>query len=108
MTAWLPALVVCLVSAPAFAGEIRGTVTVGGKSIGQGIAIEAHCGEQVHSTSTDKYGSYRVFLPENGTCQLQVLYQNQTPSREVISFDDSTRYDLALEKDGEQYVVRRK
>ena len=60
MTAWLPALVVCLVSAPAFAGEIRGTVTVGGKSIGQGIAIEAHCREQVHSISTDKYGSYRI------------------------------------------------
>lgn len=99
---------ILFIATPASAGEIRGTVKVGGKPIGPGVGIEVHCGEQVHSTSTDKYGTYRLYLPENGTCQLSVKYQNQAPSREIVSFDDSTRYDLTLEKDGDQYVLGRK
>ncbi|HJU06397.1 MAG TPA: hypothetical protein VJ692_14720 [Nitrospiraceae bacterium] len=104
---WLPILVLLLITSPAFAGEIRGTVTEGGKSVGAGVAIDVRCGDKTYSTATDKYGSYRVFVPDKGTCALNVTYQNQTPSREIVSFEDSTRYDLVLEKQGAQYSLRR-
>jgi hypothetical protein len=94
-------------TAPATAGEIRGTVTEGGKSVGVGVAIDVRCGDKTYSATTDKYGSYRLFVPEKGTCALNVRYQNQTPSREIVSFEDSTRYDLVLDKQGGQYVLRR-
>ncbi|MBA2252163.1 MAG: hypothetical protein H0W13_05590 [Nitrospirales bacterium] len=108
MKVWFILLLLGLVPELALAGEIRGAVLHGGKSVGQGVDIEVRCGTNLYSTVTDKYGSYRLFLPENGTCRLQIKYQSQTPSREIVSFDDSTRYDLTLEKDGDQYVLRRK
>ena len=108
MSAWGILLLLGLVPELVLAGEIRGAIEVGGQSVGPGIGIEVHCGEKVYSTATDKYGSYRLFLAENGTCQLQIQYQNQTPSREIVSFEGSTRYDLTLEKDGDRYVLRRK
>lgn len=101
-------LLLGLVPELALAGEIRGTVMQAGKSVGQGINIDVHCEDKIYSTATDKYGSYRLFLPETGTCRLQVTYQNQSPSRDIVSFDDSTRYDLVLEKDGDQYMLKRK
>lgn len=97
-----------LVPELALAGEIRGAVTHDGKSVGPDVSIEVRCADHVYSTVTDKYGSYRLFLPESGNCQLQVTYQHQTPSREIVSFDDSTRYDLTLEKDGDRFLLRRK
>lgn len=108
MKVWLILVLLGLAPELGLAGEIRGAVMHDGKSVGQGVGIEVQCADKVYSTSTDKYGSYRLFLPENGTCQLQVKYQNQAPAREIVSFDDSTRYDLTLEKDGDQYVLRRK
>ncbi|MGH7233625.1 MAG: hypothetical protein ACREJU_20025, partial [Nitrospiraceae bacterium] len=76
----IPAYVLLLLSlllpALAFAGEIRGTVTEGGKSVGAGVSIEVRCGEKTYSASTDKYGSYRLFVPDKGTCALHVNYQN--------------------------------
>ena len=108
MSAWGILLLLGLLPELVLAGEIRGAIEFGGHSVGPGIGIAVHCGQNVYSTATDKYGSYRLFLSENGTCQLQIQYQNQTSSREIVSFEDSTRYDLTLEKEGDHYVVRRK
>lgn len=110
MNLWLRIAIIVVALAPAitFAGEIRGAVTMASKSIGPGVAIEVHCGDKVYASVTDKYGFYRLFIPEPGTCQFQLLYRNQTPSREVISFEDSTRYDMLVEQDGDKYVLRRK
>lgn len=93
----------------AFAGEIRGTITKGGRSIGAGVPVEVRCGEKAYPpTQTDRYGSFRLFVHERGTCILHVGYQDQTPTREIESFEDSVRYDLVLEKQDDQYVLRRK
>ncbi len=91
----------------ALAGEIRGTISEGSKPVGAGVSIDVRCGNNAYSATTDKFGSYRLFVPDKGTCALQVHYQNQSPSREIISFEDSTRYDLVLGKEGGQYVLRR-
>jgi hypothetical protein len=110
MNLWLRIVIIVVALAPAitYAGEIRGAVTLGGKSIGPDVAIEVHCGDKVYAATTDKYGFYRLFIPETGTCQFQLRYRNQEPSREVISFEDSTRYDMLVEQDGDKYVLRRK
>ena len=93
----------------AFAGEIRGTITEGRKSVGAGVPVEVRCGEKTYPpTETYKYGSFRLFVQEHGTCMLHVGYQNQTPTREIESFEDSVRYDLVLVKQDDQYVLRRK
>jgi hypothetical protein len=98
-----------LIPSLAMAGEIRGTITDGAKSVGAGVPVEVRCGEKAYPpAATDKYGSFRLFVQEKGTCTLQVSYQNQTPSRDIESFEDSVRYDLVLDKQGGQYVLRRK
>ncbi len=107
MNARLILLLLMLVPEFTVAGEIRGAVMHAGKSVGPDIDIDVHCGDKAYTATTDKYGSYRLFLPESGTCRLQVRFQNQTPSREIVSFDGSTRYDLIVDKDGDQYVLRR-
>jgi hypothetical protein len=108
MTFFLIALLWILAPLPLFAGELRGTVTEGGKSVGQGVSVEVRCGDKTYQATTDKYGSYRLFVPEKGKCTLTVDFQGQHPSREVISFNESTRYDFVLEKDGGGYALRRK
>ena len=108
MTFLLIVLLWIVAPSPLLAGELRGTVTEGGKSVGQGIAIEVRCGDKTYQATTDKYGSYRLFVPEKGKCTLAVNYQGQQPSREVISFNESTRYDFALQKDDGGYGLRRR
>ena len=39
---------------------------------------------------------------------LKVTYQGQSPSFEINSFEGSVQYDLVLEKQGGQYVLKRK
>lgn len=65
------------------------------------------CGEKVYSTETDRHGTYRLFVPEKGKCQMAVRHGQETLTREVISFEDSTRYDLAVERDGGRVLLRR-
>lgn len=103
-------MIVLLLFSPSLvmAGELRGTITEGGKSIGAGATVEVHCGDKAYSTTTDRYGAYRLFVPDKGKCLLTLSHRNQSPSREVISFEDSTRYDMTLEQEGGRYVLRRK
>lgn len=108
MKAWLILPLLMLVPAFTVAGEIRGAVMHAGQSVGPGINIDVHCGEKAYTTTTDKYGSYRLFIPESGSCRLQVRFHNQTPSRDIVSFEGSTRYDLTLDKEADQYLLRRK
>jgi hypothetical protein len=39
---------------------------------------------------------------------LKVSYQGQSPSFEVSSYEGSVQYDLILEKQGGQYILKRK
>lgn len=82
----------------AVAGEIYGTVKEGGKPIKEGTKIEAKCAKGSYSAETDKLGSYRLFVPEQGKCTLSVTSGDVSPQVTVHSFEDSTRYNLFLEK----------
>ena len=95
-------------AAAAYAGKIYGSVSEGGKPVGQGVKVEATCGANNYAAQTDAYGSFKLFVPDKGKCALKVYYQGQTPSFEISSYEGSVQYDLILEKQGAQYTLRRK
>jgi len=101
-------LLILAFAAQAFAGKIYGSITEGGKPIPQGIKVEVACGSNNYSAQTDAYGAFNVFAMDTGKCVLKVSYQNQTPSIEVNSYEGSVQYDLLLEKQGNQYTLKRK
>ena len=82
----------------ALAGEIYGTVKEGGKPIKAGTKLEVKCAKGSYSAETDKLGSYRLFVPEQGKCTLSVTSGDVSPQMTLHSFEDSTRYNLVLEK----------
>ena len=82
----------------ALAGEIYGTVKEGGKPVKAGTKLEVKCAKGSYSAETDKLGSYRLFVPEQGKCTLSVKASDASPQLTVHSFEDSSRYNLVLEK----------
>jgi hypothetical protein len=95
-------------AAPAFAGKIYGSIADAGKPVGQGVKVEVTCGTKNYAAQTDQYGAFNLFASEKGKCVLRVSYQGQTPSIEINSYDGSVQYDLVLEKQGDQYALKRK
>ena len=93
----------------AWAGEMYGTITDGGKPVGEGVAVKARCGEASYpAVKTDKSGAYHLALKEKGKCRLTVRYKNQAPSIEVASYDEGVQVDLVLEAKGGAYALKRK
>ena len=82
----------------ALAGEFHGTIKEGGKPVKAGTKVEVKCAKGSYSAETDKLGSYRLFAPEQGKCTLSVKSGDGAPQMTVTSFDDSSRYNLVLEK----------
>ena len=101
------ALVLCF-AAQAFAGKIYGSITEAGKPVAQGTKVEVTCGSNNYTAQTDQYGAFNLFATDKGKCALKVYYQGQTPSFEVNSYDNAVQYDLVLEKQGNQYTLKRK
>jgi hypothetical protein len=95
-------------AAPAFGGKIYGSITEGGKPVGQGVKVEVTCGTNNYDAQTDQYGVFNLFASDKGKCVLKVAYQGQMPSIEINSYDGSVQYDLVLEKQGNQYTLKRK
>ncbi len=82
----------------ALAGEIYGTIREGGKPVKAGTKVEAKCAKGSYSSETDKLGSYRLFLKEEGKCTLSVWSGEVAAQMTIHSFEDSARYNLVLEK----------
>ena len=104
---WLAALM--LVSTPAMAGELYGTITEGGKPVGEGVAVEANCGGKAYpAVKTDRGGAYHLVVQEKGKCTLTVRIRNQAPSIEVASYDEGVQVDLVVETKGGAPTLKRK
>lgn len=95
---YLAVLCIAISCTTALAGEIYGTVKEGGKPVQAGTKVEVKCPKGSYSAETDKLGSYRLFLPEQGKCTLTVKSGDVSPQMAVHSFEDSARYNLVLEK----------
>ena len=122
----LAALFLCVPLSSAWAGRIFGDIKLDGKPLPPGVLVmirhvkdEKKADEKkpapakatpakVDSTTTDKFGSYKLSVKEEGKCILEVLYENQKASLEVFSYKEATRYDLILEKKEGKLSLRRK
>jgi len=91
------------------AGELFGKVVEGTSSAGAGASLEVKCGEKSYpAVKTDKSGSYRMVVAENGKCSMTVTYKGQSGSLGFASYNDPVQVDLVVEvKDG-KLSVRRK
>lgn len=92
----------------AVAGNIYGSITEGGKPVAQGVKMEVTCGANKYASETDANGAFKLFAKDQGKCLLRVTYQGQSPSFEITSYEGSVQYDLILEKQGAQYILKRK
>ena len=121
------ALLVCLAATNAFAGRIFGDIKMDGKPVPEGLKVtiamapapaspaQPNAKEPaktapaaVDTSVTDKFGSYKLNVKEEGKCILTLLYNKQPVSLEVFSYKDATRYDLILEqKDGKLSLKRK-
>ena len=125
-----------LLAANADAGRIFGDIKLDGKPVAEGVAVrvtipdpgeaakeggaakEGKEGEAkgaakakpgyADSCQTDKFGSYKLNVKQEGKCSLIVLFEKQPVSIEVFSNKEATRYDLILEKKEGKLSLRRK
>lgn len=90
----------------ALAGEIYGTIKEAGKPVKAGTKVEVKCAKGSYGAETDKLGSYRVFVPEQGKCTLSVKSGDAAAQMAVHSFEDSARYNLVLDKKDGKAALR--
>lgn len=108
MHRYLAAAPLMLAAAAAGAGEIFGTLREGDKPVGAGIKVSVEADGKTYAAQTDASGSYRMFVEPEGKFPLTVIYKGKTPSFRVISFEQSTRYDLTLVPTDGEYVIKRR
>jgi len=114
----IPALLLAIaIASPASAGRIFGDIKMNGKPLPDSVrvkitvplAAEAKTGATADSTMTDKFGSYKLNVKDDGRCLLTVIYDKQPVELTVFSYKEATRYDLILERSKEgKLTLRRK
>jgi hypothetical protein len=104
----------------AWAGRVFGDIRMDGKPLPAGVPVwvqrpsadpkkkDVPPPAKVDSTATDKFGSYKLSVKEEGKCFLTIVYEKQTATLEIFSYKDPTRYDLILEKKEGKLSLRRK
>ena len=98
-------------STSASAGRIFGDISVDGKPLPAGIKVKVTRpgGTAIADTSvTDKFGSYKLLVKEEGKAVLTLLYQKTPLELAVFSTKEAARYDLVVEKKDGKLSLRRK
>jgi hypothetical protein len=102
---------VSVLATGAFAGKIFGDIILDGKPVAAGIKIKVTrpgTAAVADTAVTDKFGSYKLLVKEEGKTTLTVLFQKQPLELAVFSNKEATRYDLILEKKDGKLTLRRK
>jgi hypothetical protein len=90
------------------AGELYGTIMYGSKPVASGVKVDITVAGKTYTAETDKFGSYRIVVKEKGKGEITIHIDDQTPSRSLVSYDRSMRYDWVLEtKDGKLFLRRK-
>jgi len=106
--ALLPAIFL-LAGSTARAGEVYGRITSGGASVGEGASVGVACGDKAYSARpTDKSGSYHIVVGATGKCTLTVTYKGQSAELPIVSYEDQSQVDIALETKDGKLQARRK
>lgn len=107
-----------------FSGEIYGCIKKGKKLIrDENIEIEIipDCNKDIPPKRIDEYGTYRLYVNENGRCLLKLYVvsgeENEKEKKQigdkqgmaVYSYENSVRYDLLIkeEEDGKYSLWRK-
>ena len=107
-------LVVCAAlstTTTAFAGKIFGDISLDGKPVPAGVKVRiARPGTKAvaDSTTTDKFGSFKLMVKEEGKTVLTVVHENKPLELAVFSNKEAMRYDLVIEKKEGKPGLRRK
>jgi len=111
---------IALGASNASAGRLFGDVKISGKPAPEGMLITVQAAKPadkdkekaapapVDSVKTDKVGSYKVMVKNEGKFKLTVHQGKQTAVLEVFSYKEPTRYDLVVEEKDGKLTVRRK
>jgi hypothetical protein len=100
-----------VVASPAFAGKIFGDIKIDGKPVPEGMKVRISvpgAATVADSTTTDKFGSYKLMVKGEGKCTLTVVHEKLPAELAVFSNKEATRYDLILEKKDGKPSLRRK
>lgn len=93
---------------PAFAGQIYGQITANGRSVPAGVQVTLACGGSPLGGRTDRFGSYQVFVPRRGRCEITIHYGGARLTAGVVSYADPVRYNFdILQRGGERRLIRR-
>lgn len=112
-------IVVAVAVSSASAGRLFGDVKIGDKPAAEGMLITVQAAAKttdkdkvstapIDSVVTDKVGSFKVMVKEEGKCTLTVHVGKKTAVLEVFSYKEPTRYDLIVEEKDGKLTVRRK
>jgi hypothetical protein len=115
----LSILLACFLPSGALAARVFGDIKIDGKPVPPGVPVKVSrvlvedgkpktAATPADTTTTDKFGSYKLMVKEPGKCVLSILYEKQSASLEVFSYKEATRYDLILEKHEGKLNLRRK
>ena len=111
-TVWVLVLAAVASTAPsASAGKIFGDISMDGKPLPAGVKIKImRPGTSVvaDSTTTDKFGSFKLMVKEDGKTVLTVMHENKPLEIAVFSNKEAMRYDLVIEKKEGKPGLRRK
>jgi len=95
----------------ASAGKIFGDIKRDGKPLPEGVKLRVTrpgTTAVADSTTTDKFGSYKLTVKEEGKSTLIVVYEKAALELAVFSNKEATRYDLVVEKKDGKLILRRK
>ncbi len=96
---------------PAAAGRIFGDIKLDGKPLPEGVKIKVSlpgATTVADTTTTDKFGSFKLMVKGEGKCTLTLVYEKQPVELAIFSNKEATRYDLILEKKDGKPSLRRK
>ena len=98
-------------SSEASAGKIFGDISMDGKPVAAGIKVRITrpgATAIADTAVTDKFGSYKLMVKEEGKSTLTLLYEGKPLELTVFSNKEATRYDLVVEKKDGKLSLRRK
>lgn len=103
----IPAMLIILSASVVLAGGIRGIVKEDSKPV-QGVMVVVSVNDSTfYSGITDKYGSYRFYIPATGKFELHAIVDTiKTNSIPVRIYKDTKHQNLILSRKGKEILLR--
>jgi hypothetical protein len=96
-------------SAPSFAGEVYGKVTMKGAPVGASASVGAECGGKSNpARATHKSGANHLIVGQSGKCALVITYKGAVARLDMVSHEDAVQYDVDLDTKDGQLTARRR